>query len=179
MNTKLNAKKLIMLLVIFLVSIAILCAKEGDMFPSFEGTDLNGNPVDQSIFLGKVTVVNFWFSTCPPCLAELGDLDALDKELRQKGGMVVGINVDTLNNNTKMIEKAKSILKAKNASYMNITFSSKSPLGKLVSSIYAYPTTYVLDKEGKIVGSPILGAITSKATKAKLMSLIEQALAKK
>ncbi len=180
MNTKLNAKKLIMLLVILLVSIAILCAKEGDMFPSFEGTDLNGNPVDQSIFLGKVTVVNFWFSTCPPCLAELGDLDALDKELRQKGGMVVGINVDTLNNNTKMIEKAKSILKAKNASYMNITFSSKSsPAGKLVSTIYAYPTTYVLDKEGKIVGSPILGAITSKATKAKLMSLIEQALAKK
>ncbi len=174
-----NVKKLAVLAIIFLVSIVFISAKEGDMFPSFEGTDLNGNPVDQSIFLGKVTVVNFWFSTCPPCLAELGDLDALDKELRQKGGMVVGINVDTLNNNTKMIEKAKSILKAKNASYMNITFSSKSPLGKLVSSIYAYPTTYVVDKEGKIVGSPILGAITSKATKAKLMSLIEQALAKK
>lgn len=174
-----NVKKLIVLVIILLVSVSIIWAKDGDMFPSFEGTDLNGNPVDESIFLGKVTVVNFWFSTCPPCLAELGDLDALDKELQQKGGMVVGINVDTLNNNTKMIEKAKSILKAKNASYMNITFSSKSALGKLVSGIYAYPTTYVVDKEGKIVGSPILGAITSKSTKAKLMSLIEQALAKK
>ncbi len=179
MNTKLTTKKLIMLLIVLLVCLTVVIAKEGDKFPSFEGTDLEGNYVDEKIFLGKVTVVNFWFSTCPPCLAELGDLDALDKELKQKGGMVVGINVDTLNNNTKMIEKAKSILKAKNASYMNIAFSSKSPLGKLVSSIYAYPTTYVLDKEGKIVGSPILGAITSKATKEKLMSLIEQALAKK
>lgn len=174
-----NVKKLVLLLIILLVSLTIIWAKDGDMFPSFEGSDLDGNPVDQSLFLGKVTVVNFWFSSCQPCISELGELDALDKELQQKGAMVVGINVDTLNNNTKMIEKAKSILKAKNASYMNITFSSKSPLGKLVSSIYAYPTTYVLDKEGKIVGSPILGAITSNATKAKLMSLIEQAFARK
>lgn len=178
MNTRINSKKLVLLFIVLLVSLTVIIAKDGDTFPSFQGTDLDGNPVDQSIFLGKVTVVNFWFSTCPPCLSELGDLDALDKELKQKGGMVIGINVDTLNNNIKMIEKAKSILKSKKASYMNITFPSNSAAGKFASKIYAYPTTYVVGKDGKIVGSPILGAITSKTTMAKLMSLIEQALSK-
>ena len=112
-----KAKRLISLVMVLLFATVFLFADEGPMFPSFKGSDLEGNAVDESIFKGKVTVVNFWFSTCSPCVAELGDLDALDKELKQRGGMVIGVNVDTLDNNLRMIATAKNILKKKNASW--------------------------------------------------------------
>ena len=176
-GTKMKAKRLISLVMVLLFATVFLFADEGPMFPSFKGSDLEGNAVDESIFKGKVTVVNFWFSTCSPCVAELGDLDALDKELKQRGGMVIGVNVDTLDNNLRMIATAKNILKKKNASYTHITFSSKSEAGKLVNTFMAYPTTYVVDKNGRIVGSPILGGITSKAVKDRLMELVETAFA--
>ena len=54
-------------------------------FPAFEGKDLDGNPVkSDELFSGNaVTVVNFWFTTCSPCVGELGELDALNKELAE------------------------------------------------------------------------------------------------
>ncbi len=50
----------------------------------------------------------------------------------------------------------------KGASYRNVYFASDSEAGKFSSNIYAYPTTYVVDRNGKIVGEPIVGAITEK-----------------
>ncbi len=57
-------------------------------FPSFEGKDLDGNTVksDELFSANAVTVVNFWFTTCNPCVGELSELDALNKELAEKGG---------------------------------------------------------------------------------------------
>ncbi len=169
-----KAKRLTLTVLIVLLTMIALSA---EAFPRFTATDLEGKSVNDGIFRkNTVTVVNFWFSTCQPCLSEIPDLDALDKELREKGGSVIGINADTLDNNTKMIKKAQEILKKKGAQYTNITFSSKSQLGKLVSSLTAYPTTYVVDSSGNIVGSPILGSINSAKMKAKLDSLIKEAL---
>ena len=64
---------------------------ETDMqeFPSFTGLDLDGNSVNSDIFSEhSVTVVNFWFSSCSPCIGELSELDSLDQELKGKGGAV-------------------------------------------------------------------------------------------
>ena len=65
-------------------------AEQGSMqkFPAFEGKDLDGNTVkSEELFSGNaVTVVNFWFTTCNPCVGELAELDALNKELAEKGG---------------------------------------------------------------------------------------------
>ena len=57
-------------------------------FPSFKGKDLDGNDVnsDELFSKNKVTVMNFWFTTCKPCVGELGDLEKLNKELAEKGG---------------------------------------------------------------------------------------------
>lgn len=167
-------KRLLLIMLMLIASVSLFAATS---FPSFVGTDLSGNPVDDSIFKGKVTVVNFWFSTCPPCIAELSELDKLNKELQAKGGMVIGINVDTLDDNEKMIEKAKSILKTKGATYRNITFPSSTEAGKFVRTIMAYPTTYVVDKNGNIVGSPIVGGITSRSLKRRLLETIDKAYA--
>lgn len=149
-----------------------------EAFPSFEGQDLDGNPVDSATLFSNnaVTVVNFWFTTCKPCVGELPDLEALHQELAKKGGAVIGINAFTLDGNAKEIEDAKSVLEQQGVSYQNICFASDSDAGLFTAGLYAFPTTYVVDRNGRIVGAPIVGGISSDAQMKKLNALIDQAL---
>lgn len=151
----------------------------GPKFPAFTGKDLDGNDVssDKLFAANAVTVVNFWFTTCGPCVGELGDLDALNKELSGKGGALIGINAFTLDGNEAAISDAKDVLTQSGATYQNVYFDSGSEAGKFVESIYAYPTTYVVNRSGRIVGDPIVGAITSKAQADALQAQIDKALA--
>ena len=148
-------------------------------FPAFEGKDLDGNPVkSDDLFSGNaVTVVNFWFTTCNPCVGELAELDALNKELAEKGGALIGVNTFTLDGNEEAISEAKDVLAKKGATYQNVYFASDGEAGKFTTNIFAYPTTYVVDRNGNIVGEPIVGAITEKKQAETLQKLIDQALA--
>ena len=148
-------------------------------FPAFEGKDLDGNPVksDELFSDNAVTVVNFWFTTCNPCVGELAELDALNKELAQKGGALIGVNTFTLDGNEAAISEAKDVLAKKGATYQNVYFASDGEAGKFTTNIFAYPTTYVVDRSGNIVGDPIVGAITEKKQAETLQKLIDQALA--
>ena len=148
-------------------------------FPAFEGKDLDGNTVkSDELFSGNaVTVVNFWFTTCSPCVGELGELDALNKELANKGGALIGVNTFTLDGDEAAISEAKDVLAKKGATYQNVYFDSDGEAGKFTTNIFAYPTTYVVDRSGNIVGEPIVGAITEKKQAETLQKLIEQALA--
>ena len=148
-------------------------------FPAFEGKDLDGNPVksDELFSANAVTVVNFWFTTCSPCVGELGDLDALNKELADKGGALIGVNAFTLDGDETAIADAKDVLAKKGATYQNVYFDSSSAAGTFTSNIFAFPTTYVVDRNGNIVGEPIVGAITEKNQAETLQSLIDQAIA--
>ena len=148
-------------------------------FPAFEGKDLEGNPVksDELFSANAVTVVNFWFTTCNPCVGELAELDALNKELAQKGGALIGVNTFTLDGNEAAISEAKDVLAKKGATYQNVYFASDGEAGKFTTNIFAYPTTYVVDRSGNIVGDPIVGAITEKKQAETLQKLIDQALA--
>ena len=132
-------------------------------FPAFEGKDLDGNTVksDELFSANAVTVVTFWFTTCNPCVGELSELDALNKELAEKGGALIGVNTFTL----------------KGVTYQNVYFASDGEAGKFTTNIFAYPTTFVVDRNGNIVGDPIVGAITEKKQAETLQKLIEQALA--
>ena len=148
-------------------------------FPAFEGKDLDGNPVksDELFSANAVTVVNFWFTTCNPCVGELAELDALNKELAEKGGSLIGVNTFTLDGDEAAISEAKDVLAKKGATYQNVYFDSDGEAGKFTTNIFAYPTTYVVDRSGNIVGEPIVGAITEKKQAETLQKLIEQALA--
>ena len=148
-------------------------------FPSFEGKDLDGNEVksDELFSANAVTVVNFWFTTCSPCVGELGELDALNKELADKGGALIGVNAFTLDGDETAIADAKDVLAKKGATYQNVYFDSSSAAGAFTSNIFAFPTTYVVDRNGNIVGEPIVGAITEKNQAETLQSLIDQAIA--
>ena len=148
-------------------------------FPAFEGKDLDGNTVksDELFSANAVTVVNFWFTTCNPCVGELSELDALNKELAEKGGSLIGVNTFTLDGDEKAISEAKDVLAKKGATYQNVYFDSDGEAGKFTTNIFAYPTTYVVDRSGNIVGEPIVGAITEKKQAETLQKLIEQTLA--
>ena len=148
-------------------------------FPAFEGKDLDGNPVksDELFSANAVTVVNFWFTTCNPCVGELSELDALNKELAKKGGALIGVNTFTLDGDEAAISEAKDVLAKKGVTYQNVYFASDGEAGKFTTNIFAYPTTYVVDRNGNIVGEPIVGAITEEKQAETLQTLIDQTLA--
>ena len=148
-------------------------------FPTFEGKDLDGNTVksDELFSANAVTVVNFWFTTCNPCVGELSELDALNKELAEKGGSLIGVNTFTLDGDEAAISEAKDVLAKKGATYQNVYFNSDGEAGKFTTNIFAYPTTYVVDRNGNIVGEPIVGAITEKNQAEALQAQIDKALA--
>ena len=149
-------------------------------FPAFEGKDLDGNPVksDELFSANAVTVVNFWFTTCKPCVGELGDLEALNKALAEKGGTVVGINAFTLDGDETAIAEAKDVLAKKGATYQNLYLCLRQRGRQFLPVMCSpIPTTYVVDRNGNIVGEPIVGAITEKKQAETLQKLIDQALA--
>ena len=165
---------------------ACMCGKDGtmeddmsSMFPAFEGMDLDGNPVTSELFgENAVTVVNFWFSTCSSCIAELSALNTLNESLKEKGGAVIGINADTIGGNEKMIMEAKALLDAKGATFQNLYFPTESAVGQLTHSITAFPITVVVDRNGFIVGDVILGGVNNEAQMKALQAIIDDVLMK-
>ena len=152
-------------------------AENGSTFPQFEGKDLDGNSVDSSLFANNAfTVVNFWFSGCKPCVEELSKLNELNDTIKKMGGEVVGINTDTLDDNQDGIKEAKEILKAKGASYKNLTFDSDSTVGKYAGNIIAFPTTVLVDKGGNIISEPFMGGIDDQSNYEQLMKQIQSIL---
>lgn len=151
----------------------------GTAFPQFEGKDLYGNKADSSIFSeNAVTVVNFWFNECKPCVEELSEMNALNDRIKEQGGEVIGVNVGTLDGDEQNIETAKQILETKGAKYRNIYFDSDSDAGKFALGVTAFPTTYVIDRNGNIVGEALLGGIDNDDNLNTLQNTIDEVLAK-
>ena len=100
-----------------------------------------------------------------------------NKELAEKGGALIGVNTFTLDGDKAAIADAKDVLMKKGATYQNVYFDSDGEAGKFTTNIFAYPTTYVVDRSGNIVGEPIVGAVTGKAQAEALQAQIDKALA--
>ena len=147
-------------------------------FSNLSGKDFNGNSVDESLFSkNAVTVVNFWFNGCKPCVAELSKLNELNEAIRSMGGEVVGINTETFNDNKTAIKEASAILESQGAKYRNLSIDSSSNAGKYASDIMAFPTTILVDRNGNIVGDPMLGGIDNKDNYDTLMTQIKSVIA--
>ena len=152
-------------------------SKDSSPFRNFSGKDFDGNPVDESLFSGNaVTVVNFWFTGCKPCVAELSKLNELNDAIKSKGGEVIGINTETFDENKTAMKDATSILKSQGARYRNLSIDSSSAAGKYASEIMAFPTTILVDRNGNIVGDPMLGGIDNKDNYDTLMKQIQSVI---
>ena len=146
-------------------------------FRNFSGQDYDGNSVDESLFSGNaVTVVNFWFTGCKPCVAELSKLNELNDAIKSMGGEVVGINTETFDGNEDAIKEAAAILDNQGAKYRNISIDSDSSIGKYASDIMAFPTTILVDRNGNIVGEPMLGGIDNQDNYDSLMKQIKSVI---
>lgn len=150
----------------------------GEKFPAFEGTDFDGNTISDSIFSEHaVTLVNFWFNECSPCVEELPTLNELNKTLQEKGGTLIGINTEVFDNNEEAIATAKDLLATQGASYTNLILSSDSEAGKYASGIMSFPTTLIIDRNGNIVGDPIIGNLNGGDNLQNLMDRIDAVIA--
>ena len=146
-------------------------------FKNFSGKDFDGNTVDGSLFSNNaVTVINFWFNGCKPCVAELSKLNELNDTIQSMGGEVIGINTETFDGNETAIKEASSILESQGAKYRNISIDSDSDAGKYASNIMAFPTTILVDRNGNIVGDPMLGGIDDQANYDALMKQIQSVI---
>ena len=146
-------------------------------FKNFSGMDFDGNSVDESLFSeNAVTVLNFWFTGCKPCVAELPKLNELNDAIKSMGGEVVGINTETFDGNEAAIQEASAILESQGAKYRNLSIDSASDAGKYASDIMAFPTTILVDRNGNIVGDPLLGGIDNQDNYDALMKQIQSVI---
>ncbi len=129
-------------------------------FKTIIGNDFEGNKIDETLFSkNAVTVINFWFTGCSPCVAELSKFEEINNAIKSQGGEVIGVNTETFDGNKAAIEEAKRVLESLGAKYRNLSLSSNSDLGKYAKNLIAFPTTILVDRNGKIVGEPLLGGI--------------------
>ena len=146
-------------------------------FKNFSGKDFDGNAVDGRLFSNNaVTVINFWFNGCKPCVAELSKLNELNDTIQSMGGEVIGINTETFDGNEAAMKEASSILESQGAKYRNFSIDSDSDAGKYASNIMAFPTTILVDRNGNIVGDPMLGGIDDQSNYDALMKQIQSVI---
>ena len=136
-------------------------------FSELSAQDLNGNAVDASLFADyKLTVINVWGTYCSPCLQEMPDLGELAQEYAEKGVQIVGIVGDVMNSDGTLsesqMEKAAQIVDQTGANYVHIPMDLDLYRSDLGENLYAFPTTYFVDSEGKPVGNALVGMIPSK-----------------
>ena len=143
-------------------------------FNNISGKDFDGNDVDESLFSkNAVTVMNFWFTGCKPCVAELSKLNELNDAVKSMGGEVVGVNTDTFDGKESTIKEAKKILESQGVKYRNFALDANSDAGKYASEIMAFPTTILVDRKGNVVGEPMVGGIDNQDNYDALMKQIQ------
>lgn len=140
---------------------------------SFSSADLDKNKITDEIFsAADVTVMNVWGTFCPPCIREMPELAEWQKSM-PKNAQIIGIVCDVNStDDAKGISKAKAILKKSGATFPNVI--ANQSLAQFLNGIQFVPTTFLVDKNGNIVGDMIVGAQVAKYKKA-----VEDYLAKK
>lgn len=129
----------------------------GSKMPTFTAKDLDGNTVTESIFSEKdLTVVNIWGTFCNPCIGEMPELGAWAKDMPdnvQLIGLVVDIAGDE---DTEHHDLAVSITQSADADFTHIV--ANQDFIDILQDVYGVPTTMFVDKDGNIVGDPVVGA---------------------
>ena len=135
-------------------------------YGSFETTDLAGNVVSADVFADhKLTMINVWATYCSPCLQEMPELGELSKEYKDKGVQIIGIPIDTLEQDgtwsQSQVANAASLASQTGADYLHI-LPSQDLIQAGLSDIYAVPTTFFVDSSGNVTGDTYMGSKSKK-----------------
>lgn len=146
-------------------------------FPQFSEVDTQGNTVTSDIFADyDATIINFWNNGCGTCIAEMPELEEFYQEFKEKNINLIGVASDS-GESDEQLKTAQEILSEKGVTYTNLSPDPENELYQdFISQLAGYPTTYVVDSEGNIVGAPIIGNV--KEQKDTLNRRLEQAMEK-
>ena len=146
-------------------------------FPEITGNDFQGKAVTNDIFSDyEVTIVNFWNNGCGTCIEEMPELEEMYQEFKERNINLIGVGADSGESEEKLAF-AKEIINSKNVTYMNISPNIDSELyTDMIEDLFSYPTTIVVDKNGNIVGTPIVGNVKNQidALNSRIDLAIEQ-----
>ncbi|MGQ9499509.1 MAG: TlpA disulfide reductase family protein [Dissulfurimicrobium sp.] len=134
--------------------------------PDFTLLSLENKKVNLSDFKGKVVLLNFWASYCPPCRAEMPDFVALQEKYASKGFSAIGISVDD-----NWQEVLPSFVKAMKINYPILIANMK--VLKDYGDIYALPVTFIIDREQRIIKS-YTGMVTKDEIEPVILKAINQ-----
>lgn len=131
-----------------------------EKFPKFEGTDFLGNAVNNDIFGDyDVTIVNFWSNGCGSCIEEMPELEEYYQDFKDRKINLIAVAVSG-DESEEERAKAEEILKEKGVTYTNIIPDNDSDFYKgFIKDITGYPITYLVDKDGNMVGAPLIGVV--------------------
>ena len=129
-------------------------------FPEFDEVDMEGNPVTSDIFADyDATIVNFWNNGCGTCIAEMPELEELYQDFKDRNINLIGVGTDSGESDEKL-DTAREILEEKGVTYTNISPDPEGDFYKtFIADISTYPTTYIVDSDGNIVGADIVGNV--------------------
>lgn len=114
----------------------------GDTAPDFKIATDTGLQMSRASFGGKVLVLNFWATWCPPCVEEIPSLNAMQKQLGGEGVVVLAVSVD------KNPQTYKTFLERAGVSFT----TARDPEGNVSASYgtFKFPETYVIRRDGKV-----------------------------
>jgi len=119
-------------------------SKSSEAAPGWELQGADGKMIHSSDFKGKVVILDFWATWCPPCKAEIPSFIALQNEYGKKGLAVVGISVDEGG-----AAVVKQFVRQSGMNYPVVLADDKTI--RAFGGIEAIPTTFIIDREGRIV----------------------------
>jgi thiol-disulfide isomerase/thioredoxin len=165
-------KKLFAALAVLFMVLAAGGAAEAKKFPKFSTKDLDGDVITSDIFAeSEITMINFWATWCPPCIAEMPDLAELDDFLDDHPGALIGILLDAEDRGA--IQRAEEILEDAEAYFTNLRPSKE--MKSILDTIDAVPTSIFVDSGGNIVGPTVVGARNKNEYLRAMLSALEEA----
>ncbi len=131
----------------------------GHPAPDFTLVDLEGNEVALSDFRGKTVFINFWATWCPPCRAEMPEIEAVHQEYKDRGVVVLGVDI------SEPVSTVRQYIQKGGFSW-TIVLDSTGEVARNYQ-IAAIPTSFFIDGEG-IIRAVNIGAMTKRAMESKL-----------
>ena len=133
---------------------AVVGINVGEVAPDFTLSDLDGNGLSLSDFQGKVVFINFWATWCPPCRAEMPDIEAVYQDYKDKGVVVIGVDI------RETEELVREFVQRGGYSWTFVLDRTGAVAANY--NIQAIPSSFFIDREG-VIRTVSIGAITKRA----------------